>query len=60
MRTDILLTSHPEMADVLDREARREAGKADAFVDPAALPALVADFRKAFEDALAKAQKASK
>jgi metallo-beta-lactamase class B len=60
MRTDILLTSHPEMADVLDREARREAGKADAFVDPAALPALVADFRKAFEDALAKAQKAAK
>ncbi|WEK00183.1 MAG: subclass B3 metallo-beta-lactamase [Candidatus Sphingomonas phytovorans] len=53
MRADILLTSHPEMADVLDREARREAGKADAFIDPAALPALVAESRAAFEAALA-------
>lgn len=59
-RADILLTSHPKMADVLDREARREAGKVDAFVDPAALPALVADSRRAFEDALTKAQKAAK
>ncbi|CUS43853.1 Metallo-beta-lactamase precursor [hydrothermal vent metagenome] len=53
MRADILLTSHPEMADVLDREARREAGKADAFIDPAALPALVAESRAAFEASLA-------
>ena len=60
MQADILLTSHPEMADVLDRATRREAGKADAFVDPAALPALVARFRKAFDDALAKARKAAK
>jgi len=60
MRADILLTSHPEMADVLGREARREAGKADAFVDPAALPALVRESRMAFEDALAKARKAGK
>jgi metallo-beta-lactamase class B len=57
MRADILLTSHPEMADVLDRAARHEAGKADAFVDPAALPPLVARLRQAFEDALAKSQK---
>lgn len=52
MRADILLTSHPEMADVLDREARREAGKADAFIDPAALPALVAESSAAFEASL--------
>jgi len=57
MSADILLTSHPEMADVLDREARRKAGSANAFIDPAALPALVATSRKAFEEALAKARK---
>jgi metallo-beta-lactamase class B len=59
-QADILLTSHPEMADVLEREARRGAGKADAFVDPAALPALVDESRTTFEDALAAAEKASK
>lgn len=59
-QADILLTSHPEMAEVLEREARREAGTADAFVDPAALPALVGEFRAAFESALAEAEKAAK
>jgi metallo-beta-lactamase class B len=58
-RADILLTSHPEMADVLEREARRRAGKADAFVDAAALPALVERSRTAFEGALAEAEKAA-
>jgi metallo-beta-lactamase class B len=57
MQADILLTSHPEMADVLDREARREAGTSDAFVHPAALPTLVADARATFEGALAKARR---
>lgn len=60
MHPDILLTSHPEMADVLGREERREAGKANAFVDPGALAALVADSKAAFEEALAKARKAAK
>lgn len=60
MRADILLTSHPEMADVLVRETRRETGRANAFIDPTALPTLVADSRAAFEDALAKAQKTEK
>lgn len=59
-RADILLTSHPEMAEVLEREARRKAGKADAFVDSAALPALVGEFRTAFENALAEAERAAK
>lgn len=58
MHADILLTSHPEMADVLHRQARRESGKADTFIDPAALPALVAESQAAFEEALTKAQKA--
>jgi metallo-beta-lactamase class B len=55
MHADILLTSHPEMADVLDREARREAGDANAFMDPGALPRLVATSKAAFEQTLAKA-----
>lgn len=60
MRADILLTSHPEMADVLDREARREAGDVHAFVDPKALPRLVATSRSDFEQALARASKPAK
>ncbi|MGH8445297.1 MAG: hypothetical protein ACREVL_08515 [Solimonas sp.] len=58
MQADILLTSHPEMADVLERQAHREAGEADAFIDPKALPELVAGFKADFEAALAKAKKA--
>jgi|SRR5579871_1844516 len=54
MRADILLTSHPEMADVLGREARREAGDRDSFVDTHALPRLVASSKADFERALAK------
>lgn len=57
MHADILLTSHPEVADVLGREARREAGDANAFIDPTALPRHVARARRAFENALAKAQR---
>ena len=36
MRCDILLTPHPAFAQVLEKLAAREAGKADAFVDPGA------------------------
>lgn len=52
MKADIVLTGHPEAADVLGREIRREAGDADAFIDPTALPALVATSKAAFEHAL--------
>jgi metallo-beta-lactamase class B len=57
MKADILLTSHPEMAHVLDREARKEAGKADAFVDPTALPSLVAASKASYETSLAAASR---
>ncbi len=57
MRADILLTSHPEMAGVLDREARHEAGEGNAFVDPRALPRLVVASRDDFERALASTSK---
>lgn len=59
MRADIVLTSHPEMAEVLERAGRRDAGELDAFVEPGLLPAMVEDFRAAFEDAL-KEQEAAK
>jgi hypothetical protein len=41
---------------VIEREARREAGEREAFIDPQALPALVAHFSAAFEAALAIAR----
>lgn len=59
MRADIVLTSHPEMADVLERAGKRDAGEVDAFVEPGLLSTLVTDFKAAFEDAL-KEQEAAK
>lgn len=56
MRADIVLPSHPDVADVIEREARREAGEKDSFIDPKALPSLVADLREAFEQALSDAR----
>ncbi|GAA0312909.1 CAU/MBL1b family subclass B3 metallo-beta-lactamase [Sphingomonas oligophenolica] len=54
MHADIVLPSHPEIADVMGREARRAAGDANAFVDPGALHAIVVQARKDFDAALAK------
>lgn len=56
MKADILLPSHPDMADVIEREARREAGETNAFIDPQALPSLVAHSSAEFETALAAAR----
>jgi metallo-beta-lactamase class B len=56
MKADIVLPSHPDVADVLEREARREAGETDAFIDSKLLPTLVADSRTAFETALVAAR----
>jgi metallo-beta-lactamase class B len=56
MKADIVLPSHPDIADVIEREARREAGETDAFIDPRALPSLVAHFSAEFEAALAAAR----
>jgi metallo-beta-lactamase class B len=56
MKADIVLPSHPDVADVIEREARREAGETDAFIDPQTLPSIVAYFSAAFETALAAAR----
>lgn len=53
MKADIVLTSHPDVADVIERDTRREAGDVNAFIDPQLLPAIVAHFNAAFESALA-------
>ena len=53
MKADIVLPSHPDIADVIEHEARREAGETDAFIDPQALSSPVAQFSAAFENALA-------
>ena len=57
MKADIVLTSHPEMADVLGREARRRAGHAQAFTDSPRLSDLVDEARQDFRTALADAQR---
>ncbi len=53
MKADIVLPSHPDLADVIGREARSAAGEKDAFIDTQALSSLVAHFSAAFETAVA-------
>ena len=53
MSADIVLTSHPEAADVVERGARRRAGQRNAFVDRTLLPRLVAEYRGDFDTELA-------
>jgi metallo-beta-lactamase class B len=62
MKVDIVLTSHPDIdiADVLGRQARVEAGDQSAFIDSEALPRIVAQSRQDFEAKLAKAQRATR
>jgi metallo-beta-lactamase class B len=57
MKADIVLTSHPEIADIFGREARVEAGDRSAFIDVQALPAIVARSEKDFEASLADARR---
>ena len=57
MKADVVLPAHPELADVLARARRRDAGEGSAFVDPALLPKLVAQFSADFDRELAKQEK---
>ena len=56
MKADVVLPGHPDLADVQGRAARRTGDSPDAFIDRAALPKLVADSRRDFEQELAKQQ----
>jgi len=51
MKADRVLSGHPEMTDVLGRQQRRQAGDADAFVDPTLLPTLGSRFSPALRAA---------
>ena len=60
MKADIVLSNHPEIADVLGREARVRAGQGSAFIDRALLADIVSDARRAFDADLKKQQQAKK
>jgi len=53
MKADVVLTSHPEMADVLGREARHQPGHRNPFIDPTELATIVGHARKDFAESLA-------
>ncbi len=54
LKADVVLPNHPDMADLLGREARRRQGDANAFIDPGQLPKIVAATEHSFEAALAR------
>jgi metallo-beta-lactamase class B len=58
MKADVVLTNHPEVADVLGREARARAGHADAFVDRGQLQCIVAESETDFDTELARQEAA--
>ena len=54
MPADIVLPAHPELADVIGRAKRRDAGDKTAFVAPDLLRRIVDEADAAFESELAK------
>jgi metallo-beta-lactamase class B len=57
MEADVVLTAHPEFADVFGRKARRDAGDRQAFVDKGLLHRTVEKARTAFDKELKASQK---
>lgn len=53
LKADIVLPMHPDLVDLIGRAKQRDAGDANAFIDRAVLPRLVADARRDFDSALA-------
>lgn len=49
IRADVVLPAHPELADVVGRARRRDAGDAAAFIAPELLPRLVDQAEAALE-----------
>jgi metallo-beta-lactamase class B len=60
MKADVVLTNHPDSADVLGREARVKAGETNAFVDPGLLQRIVARSRAGFDKDMAEAKARAK
>jgi metallo-beta-lactamase class B len=57
LKADILLTNHPEFADLDAKWAAQKADKANAFVDPQALSRLIVKSEADFNAQLAKEKK---
>lgn len=51
---DVLLVPHPGLVQLFERQARRDAGDADAFRDPSACRTYAASARAALRDRLAR------
>jgi metallo-beta-lactamase class B len=58
LKPDIVLTAHPEFADVLGREQRQMAGAKDAFVDPGQMAAILKTSQADFDKELARQEAA--
>ena len=56
LHADVVLPFHPELNDLMGREARKQAGDLGAFEHPDELPMIVAKARADFEGDLAKAK----
>jgi metallo-beta-lactamase class B len=54
LHADVVLPAHPDLADVLGRAKRRDAGDKAAFVSPEFLPRFVDEAEAAFRAELAK------
>jgi len=52
MPADIVLTSHPEAADLMSRKAKSEAGQLDAFTDRKLLEKIIKDAEFSFNQSL--------
>jgi metallo-beta-lactamase class B len=60
VKADVVLTSHPEIADVLGHEAKVVGGQAEAFVDREELGRIVKAAHQDFEDELARQRAAAR
>jgi len=56
INADILLVSHPGVANLEEKSIAKKNGKADAFVDPSALQSLVTNAEEKFEKELVRQQ----
>lgn len=56
LHPDVVLPFHPELNDLMGREAARQAGDLNAFEHPGELQTIVAKARSDFEGELAKAE----
>jgi len=59
VKADVVLTAHPEFADVLGRGQKLAAGEPQAFIAPDLLQKIVTEQQQDFDEELAEQEKAS-